>query len=163
MKEAGPGARPPAGRGAAPRSLASRIASVGPVGFARPAPGTWASAVAVIGGAALMRISRRALPAAVLAVVPLGTVAIWRARVAGDPGWVVIDEVAGQWVAMLGLRGSRPAGLIAAFALFRLLDIAKPGPVGWVDRRPGPLGVMGDDVVAGAIAAALLAGVRWGR
>ena len=53
----------------------------------------------------------------------------------------------------------------AAFVLFRLFDIWKPGPVGWADRRKGPTGVMLDDVVAGALAGlvvTLLAGVAHG-
>ena len=74
---------------------------------------------------------------------------------------MVVDEIAGQWIAMLGL-GRRPQarGLLAAFALFRLLDIIKPGPIGWADRKRGPLGVMGDDIIAGAIAAVALRLVR---
>jgi phosphatidylglycerophosphatase A len=68
---------------------------------------------------------------------------------------VVIDEVAGQMVALLGATW-RPswAGLLIAFALFRLFDIAKPGPVGWADRRSGSLYVMADDLIAGGLAAA---------
>jgi phosphatidylglycerophosphatase A len=56
----------------------------------------------------------------------------------------------------------RPAwpGLLAAFLLFRLFDIFKPGPVGWADRRHGAVGVMADDVIAGAIAAVILSLVR---
>jgi phosphatidylglycerophosphatase A len=55
-----------------------------------------------------------------------------------------------------------------AFGLFRGLDVAKPGPVGWADRRPGAWGVMLDDLVAGMLAALGLlalgaAGVPWGR
>jgi phosphatidylglycerophosphatase A len=44
--------------------------------------------------------------------------------------------------------------------LFRVFDIAKPGPVGWADRRGGAWGVMGDDLIAGALAAAVLGLVR---
>ncbi len=47
-------------------------------------------------------------------------------------------------------------GWISAFVLFRLLDIWKPGPVGWADRRKGPTGVMLDDVIAGLMAAVLV-------
>ena len=46
--------------------------------------------------------------------------------------------------------------IAAAFALFRLLDIAKPGPIGWADRQGGAFGVMADDVLAGLTAAAIL-------
>jgi phosphatidylglycerophosphatase A len=50
---------------------------------------------------------------------------------------------------------------LAAFALFRLLDITKPGPIGALDRVPGRLGVMGDDVAAGFAAAAVLWLLQW--
>jgi phosphatidylglycerophosphatase A len=69
---------------------------------------------------------------------------------------VVIDEFAGQWIALLPLSHPSPLGLLAAFVLFRLLDITKPGPIGWADRQHGPLGVMADDVIAGGIAAVVL-------
>jgi phosphatidylglycerophosphatase A len=68
----------------------------------------------------------------------------------------VIDEFAGQWIAMLPLATATPLGLLAAFALFRLLDITKPGPIGWADRQHGAAGVMADDLIAGAIAAGII-------
>ena len=100
------------------------------------------------------------LPAAVLVVVFVGLWAIGRAGAGGDPGWVVIDEFAGQWIALLGLTRVSVLGLTAAFALFRLLDVLKPGPIGWADRQSGAAGVMADDVIAGAIAAGILWAVR---
>lgn len=73
----------------------------------------------------------------------------------GDPGWVVSDEVAGQAIACFPvvLAGGDWRGLLAAFVLFRLLDIFKPGPVGRAERLPGALGILMDDVVAGLLAA----------
>jgi phosphatidylglycerophosphatase A len=88
---------------------------------------------------------------------------LWAITVCGaedDPGWIVIDEVAGQWIALFGLSAPTPLGLLAAFLLFRLLDIVKPGLVGWADRQPGAAGVMADDVIAGAIAAGILWAMR---
>jgi phosphatidylglycerophosphatase A len=116
--------------------------------------------LALLLGALLMRAPTPVLPLAALAATIGGVWAIRAAMVDGDPGWVVIDEVAGQWIALLGL--ARPAwpGLLAAFVLFRLLDIAKPGPIGWADRQRGAVGVMADDVIAGAVAAAILYGAR---
>jgi phosphatidylglycerophosphatase A len=80
-----------------------------------------------------------------------------------DPSEVVIDEALGQWIALLPViwgaaqAGVQPAALwpgwIAAFLLFRVFDIWKPGPVGWADRKEGALGVMLDDVIAGLLAA----------
>ena len=81
---------------------------------------------------------------------------MWRSgapAVTGDPGWVVIDEFAGQWITLLALARPRSPGLIAAFVLFRLFDITKLGPVGWADRQHGAFGIMADDVIAGVIAA----------
>jgi phosphatidylglycerophosphatase A len=103
------------------------------------------------------------LAIAALLVSLLGLWAIRAARVEGDPGWVVIDEIAGQFVALLGLTRPTIVGLAAAFALFRLFDIVKPGPVGWADRQDGAAGIMADDLIAGAIAAGVLwaARQRW--
>jgi phosphatidylglycerophosphatase A len=80
---------------------------------------------------------------------------------AGDPPWVVVDEAAGMLLALAAVPADaaapwHAAWVLAAFALFRLFDIAKPGPVGWADRRAGPLWVMLDDVLAGALAAGTL-------
>jgi phosphatidylglycerophosphatase A len=73
-----------------------------------------------------------------------------------DPGAVVIDEVAGMVVTLLGLPFIATTALLG-FALFRLLDIAKPFPIGWLDRRlSGGLGIVADDVAAGAMANVIL-------
>ncbi len=146
-------------------ALARLIASGLGSGFAPRAPGTAGSLAALAAGGLLLSWSPAALPAAALAAVLVGTWAIAAARAGDDPGWVVIDEVAGQWIAMLplahpGWNWSGWRGLVLAFALFRALDIAKPGPVGWADRRSGPVAVMADDVIAGVLAAALVWAVR---
>ena len=75
-----------------------------------------------------------------------------------DPGPVVIDEVAGQWLALLPIAAMLTwQGVFAAFVLFRIFDIFKPWPISWVDREvPGGLGVILDDVLAGIAAAACL-------
>jgi phosphatidylglycerophosphatase A len=137
-------------------SPARFIASGFGVGFAPVAPGTAGSLLALLLGVLLILASPVALPVAALAATLGGVWAIRAARVDGDPSWVVIDEVAGQWIAMLPLPRPAWPGLVAAFLLFRLFDITKPGPVGWADRRHGAVGVMADDVIAGAIAAIIL-------
>ena len=81
-----------------------------------------------------------------------------------DDGRIVIDEVAGQLLGLLPLALlAEPAGRVAPHALltgfvaFRAFDIAKPFPVRWAERRlPGGIGVMADDLVAGALAAAVV-------
>jgi phosphatidylglycerophosphatase A len=139
------------------------IASMAGVGFLRPAPGTWGSLlvlpVAVAGPEACLMLG------AVLSV--LGWWALGRLPEARqDPGWVVVDEGAGQSFALAALpaaTGFMPgiAGMALAFLLFRGFDILKPGPVGWADRRHGATGVMLDDIIAGAMAASLLLFARW--
>ena len=67
---------------------------------------------------------------------------------------------AGEFIALLGLSHPSGIGLLAAFLLFRLLDILKPGPVGWADHQSGAFGIMADDVIAGLIAAGVLFAAR---
>jgi phosphatidylglycerophosphatase A len=139
-----------------PRLIASGLFS----GYAPVAPGTAGSLVALILGAGLLRASPALLGAAALLAAVAGWWAVRALRLGDDPGWVVVDEFAGQWTAMLTLARPSLAGLAAAFVLFRLLDITKPGPVGWADRRHDATGVMADDLIAGAIVAGLLWTVR---
>jgi phosphatidylglycerophosphatase A len=81
-----------------------------------------------------------------------------------DDGRIVIDEIAGQLLALAPLCLLPPPsrtnflGVVTGFVAFRLFDIAKPGPVRWAERRfEGGLGVMADDVIAGALAATVVA------
>ncbi len=129
-------------------------------GFFPRAPGTAGALLGLLLGIPLLLAPPVALPTAALLLSLLGFWAIRAARIEGDPGWVVIDEIAGQWVALLGLARPTVIGLVAAFALFRLFDIVKPGPVGWADRQGGAAGIMADDLIAGAIAAGILWAVR---
>ena len=130
-------------------------------GLVPVAPGTAGSVAALLPGLALLWLSPLALAAGVGVVTAVGLWAVHAARAGDDPGWVVIDEVAGMWIALLALPHPSVAGALVALAAFRLFDIAKPGPVGWAERLPGAVGVMADDVLAGALAALLVWGVRW--
>lgn len=131
-------------------------------GYAPLAAGTVASLAAAVVGAGLLWWSPWALVVAALAATFGGWWAVAAGGIEGDPGWVVIDEFAGQFIALLGIAAVTPAWVAAAFVLFRLFDITKLGPVGWAERRHGAFGVMADDVVAGMIAGALLWGAgRW--
>ena len=74
----------------------------------------------------------------------------------GDEPAIVLDEIVGCWVALLAVPKTLP-WLLAAVALFRLGDIWKPWPVSWADRTiKGGLGIMLDDLIAGALVALLL-------
>jgi len=132
------------------------IASGGGIGRAPFAPGTAASLAAVVIGALALWIDHRLLTLLAIFTCVIGVWAVHETNEEGDPGWIVIDEFAGQWIAMLGLGRVSLYGLIAAFVLFRFFDITKLGPVGWADRKHGAVGVMADDVVAGLIVAAIL-------
>ena len=138
------------------RFPARLIASFGGCGFVPAAAGTVGSLAALLLGIPLMSLSPLALPVAALLAACTGVWAIGKADAGNDPGWVVIDEVAGMWITMIPLARPTPIGLLAAFLLFRLLDITKPGPIGWADRQHNPAGVMADDLIAGAIAAGIL-------
>lgn len=73
-----------------------------------------------------------------------------------DPGIVVIDEWAGMFITLLVLQTPTLLSLGAAFVLFRIFDILKPWPVRQSEQLPGAIGVMVDDVIAGAYAALVL-------
>jgi phosphatidylglycerophosphatase A len=140
---------------------AARLIAAGfGVGYAPVAAGTVASVVALLFGGLLLLCSPVALAAAALLATILGWWAVGAAHIQGDPGWVVIDEFAGQWLTMLALATPTWQGLLGAFVLFRLFDVTKLGPVGWADRQHGRIGIMADDLIAGVIAAALLYGAR---
>ena len=118
------------------------------------------------------------LVAATVAVTWLGFWAVQRelaARPGEDPSEIVIDEVAGQWIALLfpaaafwwrGWETWMPyPGWLAAFVFFRLFDIWKPWVIGRADRRADPAGVMLDDLWAGlfaGIATVIAAGAAHG-
>ena len=130
-------------------------------GFGKPGPGTWGSIAAVLIWAAvawglhpaaltLFVVLLVGIALALILGVPAATIA---AREAGrhDPGFVVIDEVAGQWIALIGSRADWRHALIALI-LFRLFDITKPFPVRQLERLPEGWGIVFDDVGAGLYA-----------
>ena len=136
------------------------------IGRLRPAPGTWGSAAAVALAVAVYEAGGALL-------IPLGAVlaaliGFWavpqalRMTTDEDPSEIVIDEVAGQWLAMsftviplarhdISILSAWPA-FVVPFLLFRLFDIWKPWLVGRADRQGGAVGVMMDDLWAGLFA-----------
>jgi phosphatidylglycerophosphatase A len=123
------------------------------------APGTWGSLAGVLLWLLLHHLEPSAYAAVVAVLFVFGTVAAGAAEKIldqGDPGMVVIDEIVGQLVA-LAFAPAQPLVAITGFALFRLFDILKPFPVGWLDQRiHGGLGIMLDDVAAGIMAFGVL-------
>ena len=171
--------------------LALVIATCG-VGYLPLAPGTWGSVVG-IGLYVLLRagflklflsvgLENRLNPLRVayglvvlelLAITAIALVGTWAAtrteRLSGkkDPGKVVVDEVAGQMIALVPLSlgiGTVWWTVIPAFLLFRLFDIIKPYPCRHLEKLPSGLGIMADDIVAGiyaALAVAVLVMIQW--
>ena len=137
---------------------ATAVATVAGLGFCPVAPGTAASAVAVLLYGLLAPLQQVAvLVPAIVGVFVLGglSVGVVLERDGGpkDPSDVVCDEVAGQWIALVSVAyAGRWEFMLAAFVLFRLFDVWKPPPVSFFDRRPGPWNVMMDDVAAGVYA-----------
>ena len=150
------------------------IATVAGVGFAPLAPGTAGSAVAVVLFAATARLG---LAAHLALSAAIGIAGVWAAGASerafgrADDGRIVVDEVAGQLVALTPLvlaplawvDGRWPVGLVTAFVAFRVFDIAKPGPVRWADQAfhgdgwRGAFGIMIDDLVAAALTLLVMA------
>ncbi|WP_419788028.1 phosphatidylglycerophosphatase A [Pseudodesulfovibrio sp.] len=144
--------------------FAVALATLGPVGLLPKAPGTWGSLVAVIVSPWLfltMPLWWRIL--ALLAVLAVGTWACTRAEKfygKKDPGCVVLDELFGQWLALLFCPGLPVGFLLLAFIFFRFFDILKPWPVRWAETAfPDGLGVMMDDGIAGLYALLCLHGI----
>jgi phosphatidylglycerophosphatase A len=127
-------------------------------GYSPVAPGTAGSLVGLL---LFLPLAGRAFSiqlAAVVAVTILGVLAGGRLATtlgAKDPGVVVVDEVAGQWITFLALPMT-PVIAVAGFVLFRVMDIVKPWPARALERLPGGLGIMADDVAAGIYAHLLL-------
>lgn len=128
------------------------------------APGTWGSLAALPFAWALQTgLGPGALVAAALVVFFLG---IWVSERAAsdlgqaDPGEIVIDEVAAQWLVLAAVPPSWQSYL-AGFLLFRLFDIWKPWPIRQVERRlGGGVGIMADDILAAGYAALALYGLN---
>lgn len=128
------------------------------VGYLPVMPGTFGS---LVGVAVFLLLA--AFPLQLVAVVAITWSGIWAASRTErllrlkDPGKVVVDEVAGQMIALLPLSlfslASMRTGVIVSFVLFRLFDIFKPYPARRFERLRSGLGIMADDLMAGFYAA----------
>ncbi len=158
-----------------PDRRAYRIATVFGLGDRVLAPGTFAgslpAAVAWLGLTVLLADPVLLVGVTGVLVALVTAFGTWAAHVeaerrgTGDPGAVVIDEVAGQWltyaVALWNLPAAGPRGIVvfvvAGFVLFRIFDIVKPWPVRRLEGIPHGVGIMVDDLVAGLMAGVVLA------
>lgn len=139
------------------------------IGFLRPGPGTWGSAAGLFLWLAVAHwghptrghlaiATAIAALTAVLAGIPASAV-VAREAATDDPSFVVLDEVAGQWIALIGAT-TRPWDWLLAFLLFRIFDILKPSPAREFDRMHSGFGIMMDDVAAGVYALVILWPIR---
>ena len=136
------------------------------IGHLRPAPGTWGSLAALLLGYVIVQTAGvLGLCMGIMITCIIGwwaTAAQTKDKDDHDPSEIVIDEVAGQWIAILPIAMWPHAYEISiwywflAFAGFRMFDIIKPGLVGWADRQVSPIGVMLDDIIAGLMTAAAI-------
>ncbi len=158
---------------------AHSIATTFGLGEILPAPGTTAGSLpaAIVWWtlAAILGVSGHLLAITGLLVMAAIIVGIWASGVealrrgAEDPGPVVIDEVAGQWLCYLtalpftALTGGGLSLLLftaGGFFGFRLFDVWKPWPISRLERLPGGVGIVADDLAAGALAGVVLA-IGW--
>lgn len=141
------------------RSITRWLCSGCGSGYAVKAPGTFGSVAALVFWWLLFDLeiigsvgSRIAL---VVITTVVGTIAVQvalRSERDEDPQWIVIDEWAGLFVALVGIAPTQLTQALVAFTLFRIFDASKIGPVGWAEKLPGQFGIMADDLVAGALA-----------
>ncbi len=131
-------------------------------------PGTVGSLAAVV-IAGILAINGFGRPFLLLLTVLLLWPAIWSATQTAriverdDPGLVVVDEVLGQWLTLMGAAVRDWKTLLVAFLLFRLFDIWKPWPVRNFEKLPEGVGIVVDDLAAGVYGAAVLYAGRYLR
>lgn len=128
-------------------------------GYLPKAPGTWGSVLGVLIWIGLAQLSPGTYWCMVGLLFVAGVASAGAAEKIldrGDPGVVVIDEIVGQLIT-LGWAPVHPGAALAGFVLFRLFDILKPFPIGWIDQHlHGGFGIMLDDVMAGCYALVVL-------
>lgn len=150
----------------AARNVAWALATWFGCGRVPNAPGTAGALGAIPLYLAVARGGRAGVAVAAVAVTAAG---VWAASVVArelgkkDPQNVVVDEVAGVLVTMLPMREVSWHAVVIGFLLFRLFDVVKPWPVKCFEKLPGGWGMVLDDVVAGALGAAVMAALRAAR
>jgi phosphatidylglycerophosphatase A len=142
---------------------ATLVATFFGAGCLKPGPGTWGSVATVLLWAAVSSllppgIRTLATLAAAAGVTLIGIPAatrVARSSHVKDPQFVVIDEVAGQLVALIAVPLAWKS-FLAGFILFRVFDILKPPPIRWLERLPEGTGIVVDDLGAGLYAFAVM-------
>lgn len=148
-------------------AIAAWISSGFGSGYASVIPGTFGSAAALIFWWLLFKIgvlsSLESQVALIAITMVVGTAAVGiavRGESSSDPQWIVIDEWAGLFIALIGLEPTQWIPVSVAFVAFRIFDGTKIGPVGWAEKLPREHGIIGDDIVAGVLSALVVWVVR---
>ena len=136
-----------------PTNIWTQISTLGPVGFLKPGPGTWGSAVAVLLAFVLDFLFYPWVLALIYAIT-FGVV--WYAIAQTEKLWgdhdngsIVADELLGVWPVCF-IWYERPVAYLFIFVIFRFFDILKPWPINYIDQKmKSSLGTIVDDVIAG--------------
>lgn len=133
-------------------------------GLMQPAPGTWGT----LGGLpiALILLSFGGKAGLLIGILLIIAIGLWACKKfetmigTHDHSMIVVDEVAGICIALLGASLS-PLSIVLAFLLFRFFDVLKPWPISYLDKNVGGAwGVMADDLLAGVFAGITLGGLH---
>ena len=139
----------------------SKLAEVYPIGRVKYAPGTLASLIALVFGYYILTICKINFFLLFVFIFVIFSYLLCEAHVRvynkKDPNEVVVDEFAGQFIAILGIIDSSNisyilTSLLFSFVLFRFFDITKIGPIKKFEKLPGGIGIIADDLVAGLFA-----------
>ena len=138
---------------------ATQVATFFGAGRIRPGPGSWGSLSAILVWLVVAHLIPTRWQPEILAVLIVGAIAVGipaasrveKASGIEDPQFVVIDEVVGQWIALLFVPLMWKT-VAVGFILFRGFDIVKPPPARQLERLPAGTGIVADDVAAGAYA-----------
>ena len=139
----------------------SKLAEVYPIGRVKYAPGTLASLVALVFGYYILTICKINFFLLFVFIFVIFSYLLCEAHIRvynkKDPNEVVVDEFAGQFIAILGIIDSTNisyilTSLLFSFVLFRFFDITKIGPIKKFEKLPGGIGIIADDLVAGLFA-----------
>lgn len=150
------------------RVISAMVASGVGSGYSRIAPGTCGSFAALLVWGLLYYLAPVGFSASSLTLLAIVTVVgvvavaslVGLSSTTSDPQWIVIDEWAGLYLALFGITPLEWRWVVFAFVLFRIFDAFKIGPVGWAESLPGAWGIMADDLVAGALVALVVWGLR---
>ena len=147
--------------------IATVVATWFGCGYMPKAPGTAGSLAAIAVAWLLHHYTGLQWGSFAYLAMLLFPLAVWSADVVAkacgreDPQIVVVDEVVGQWMTLAGVARLNWKSWLAAFVLFRLFDMWKPFPVRRMERLPGGLGIVADDVIAGVYGALVMFAAGW--